>query len=70
MKNSKIILAFVFALSFLQKRNEKKSESEKRYYADKTYVSGDWSESGTQRQGRASQLYLWSLRDKEKMEHF
>jgi ethanolamine-phosphate cytidylyltransferase len=27
--------------SLLQKRNEKKAESEKRYYEDKTHVSGD-----------------------------
>ena len=26
----------------MQKRNEKKGASERRYYEDKTYVSGDW----------------------------
>jgi hypothetical protein len=26
----------------MQKRNQKKAESEKRYYEDKTYVAGDW----------------------------
>lgn len=26
----------------MQKRNEKKANSERRYYDDKAYVSGDW----------------------------
>lgn len=27
---------------YVQKRNAKKEASEKKYYAQKTYISGDW----------------------------
>jgi len=38
---STIIRRIVSNHEAFQKRNEKKGESERRYYEDKTYVSGD-----------------------------